>query len=62
MVIYLDTDSAFRISQDEGVAVYLPFLNNVIGISPVRTPSPPTQRMVTENKSTACVEQYSSLL
>lgn len=37
VVIYLDTDKASRISQDEGVAVYLPFLNSALDISLLST-------------------------
>jgi len=61
-VIYLDTDGAFRISQDDGVAVYLPFLNNVIGYFTTEYPSPPSRRIVMENKSTAWAEPRGSLL
>lgn len=37
VVIYLDTDRAFCISQDEGVAVYLPFLNSALDIPLLNT-------------------------
>lgn len=49
-VMYSDTDRTPCISQDEGVAVYLPFLNNVIGCFTAECPSPPTQCEEKENK------------